>query len=84
MDSKICSQLFCGMVLADLKQPGSEINHVSGSVAAEAVIVILIQLQTGRVILVEGTTSHAVSGYGQAIVFGSLLHRDSLFDLCVD
>jgi hypothetical protein len=84
VDSKIRSQLFCGMVFAEMEQICGEVDHISGCMAAEAVIVILVQLQTGRVILVEGTTGHAVSGYGQAVAFGGLLYRDSIFDLCVD
>ena len=84
MDSKIRSQLFCGMVFAEMEQICGEVDHIPAGMTAKTVIVILIQFQTRRVILVEGTTGHAVSGYGQAIAFGSLLYRDCLFDLCVD
>lgn len=61
----------------------SEINHITERLTAEAVIVILVQLQARSVILVERTPGHSVFAYGQAVAFGCFRHGNSFLDFFV-
>ena len=59
-DAEIGYELFCGVVLTDAEQLGGEVDHIAVSPAAEA-MKASVELHAWRPVIVERTSSHAVS-----------------------
>ena len=59
-DFKIDFQFLCGGVGRKPKEACGEVNDIAAGSAAEAEEIILIQLQTGMLVLVKWATGHAV------------------------
>ena len=57
--SKICDQLLCRLELGYAKQSGSKIYDVSFCSAGKT-IVVLVNLHTGMVIIMEGAACHLI------------------------
>lgn len=66
--------------LSFLKQPCREVHHIPGSPAAEAIEVILVQLQAGVSVVVERAANHPGTVDFQPIVVGGLSERDRRLD----
>ena len=60
VDAKILGELFGGILGTDAEQSCGEVDDISAGPAAEAEEIILIQLQTGMLVLVKWATGHAV------------------------
>ena len=64
-----------GIVIADIKQAGSEVDDISRCSAAKTLIP-LIQLQAGCVIFMERTCCHSRPVYHNSTALGSLPYGD--------
>ena len=64
---------------ADAEEFGGKIDDITGFPAGEAVIP-LFQLQTGVVVIVEGTQGHPMLTNSKSEAFGSLSGRDCCLD----
>ena len=81
VNPKVIRQLLSRLVLTQVEQPCHKVDHVTSCPATEAVKVILIQLHTGRVVIVEGAAGHIAAPDLQTVVFGSLSHCDHRLDV---
>ena len=66
---EICGNLFCCILIADLKQSGNKVNHIACCTASKAVIILVVQLQTGRLVGVEWAFCHPTPIYLNPIMF---------------
>ena len=77
-DAEVSGQLPGSISCRDPEQPGYEGNHISLSTTAEA-MESPTQLQTGRVVIVEGSPCHSGSIHFQPIPFRSIHASDAVF-----
>jgi len=80
VDPKVIRQLLRRLIVAQIEQPCYKIDHITGSPAAKAVEVVLVQLHAGCTVIVEGATGHVAAPDLQTVVFGSLSHCDHRLD----
>lgn len=78
-DPEISGELFCGVVLADAKQGGGEVDHIAVCLTAEA-MKASIELHAWRPVIVERTLSHTVSAALDAVMLRRPSGRDGGFD----
>ena len=80
MDVKVSSQPLCRHKLTGMKKTGCEIDHITGLMAAEAVVAF-VHLHGWGFVLMEGAAGHAVTADLQPVAFGSLPGGNGCFDL---
>ena len=67
-----------------MKELGNQINHITVSMAAEAVKVRVIQLHAGVLVVMKAAAGHIVALDLHAVVGGCLRYADRRFDGVVD
>ena len=83
-DAEVLRQSLRRFEVAEIKQLCHKVDHISFGSAAEAIEIVLVQLQAGMPVIVERTASHTVSVDPQPVVFGSLSDWDSRLDGFID
>ena len=76
--AKILGQLLGGLLGGQVIETGGEVDHIAGGPAAKAVEVVLVQLQTGVPVIVEGAAGHAAAPHRDAVHFSRLPDGDGL------
>ena len=76
--AKILGQLLGGLLGGQVIETGGEVGHVAGGPAAKAVEVVLVQLQAGVPVIVEGAAGHAAAPHRDAVHFSRFPDGDGL------
>ena len=59
--AKVLCQFLCRFFWGEVKELCGKVDHIASSSAAETVEIFLVQLHAGVLIIVKGTTGHAIS-----------------------
>ena len=77
---EVSRQLPDSLDIAQAINPCGEVNDVACGVAAEAVEVGVVELETGCAVVVKWTADHGAPVGSKAAVLGCLFHSDLRFD----
>ena len=77
---EVCRQFSGGLYVAQAINPCGEVNDIACDVAAEAVEVGVVELETGCAVIVKRTADHGAPVKSKAVVLGCLFHGDLGFD----
>ncbi len=78
--AKILGQLLGGLLGGQIVEPRSEVDHIAGGSAAEAVEIFLVQLHAGIFVIVERAAGHAAPLTSIPYIFCGFPDGDGLLD----